>query len=137
MTALIDRVFDCYIRVYRSTWLGTAEPSLGYAPEMRHSTYFQDLEGYLCDHARQLECGKQYSMIETYYRFYFSSLSTFTHEANLLEVLTRNNLLSSACGWLFILHTLSEEINFSKCTIGDHKNSLGKPIRSYTKYHME
>ena len=32
---------------------------------------------------------------------------------------------------------LSEEINFSKCMIGDHKNSLGKPIQSYMKYHME
>ena len=37
---------------------------------------------------------------------------------------------------LIIHPTLSEEIN-SKCMIGDHKNSLGKPIQSYTKYHME
>ena len=134
-------------------------PTLGYAPEMRHSTYLQDLEVYLHDHACQLECSKQYSMIETYYKFYFSSLST--HEAYLLEVVTKNNLQSSACGFLFILHspseeinfskckigdhkngliihsTLSEEIYFSKCMIGDHKNSLVKPIRSYTKYHME
>ena len=34
-------------------------------------------------------------------------------------------------------HTLSEKINFSKCMIGDHKNSLGKPIQGCTKYHME
>ena len=38
---------------------------------------------------------------------------------------------------LIIYSTLSEEITFSKCTIGSHKNSLDKPIRSYTKYHME
>ena len=35
------------------------------------------------------------------------------------------------------IRTLSEEINFSKCTIGGHTNSLGKSIWSYTKYHME
>ena len=34
-------------------------------------------------------------------------------------------------------HTLSEKINFSKCAIGDHKNSLDKSIKNYTKYHME
>ena len=70
-------------------------------------------------------------------RFYFSSLSTSIHEANFLKVFTKSNLLSSACGLLFILYTLSEEINFSKCTIGDHKNSLDKSTQSYTKYHME
>ena len=63
--------------------------------------------------------------------FFFSSLSTSIHEANL--VVAKNNLRSIARG----LHTLSEEINFSKCTIGDHKNSLGKSIWSYTKYHMK
>ena len=80
-----------------------------------------------------------HAMIESYYRFtfmYFSSLSTSTHKASLLEVFAKNNLRSSACGLLFILHTLSEEIN-SKCTIDDHKNSLGKSIWRYTKYHME
>ena len=128
---------------------------------MQHSIYLQDLEVYLRDHTRQLECSKQYSMIETYYRFFFSSLSTSTHVANLLKVVTKNNLRSSARGLLFILHTLleeinfsnctigdhkngliinptlSEEINFSKCTIGNHKNSLGEPIGSYIKYHMK
>ena len=39
------------------------------------------------------------------------------------------------CMW--VLHTLSEEINFSKCMISSHKNSLGKSTQSYTKYHMK
>ena len=49
-------------------------------------------------------------------------------EANLLEFVTKNNLRSSRRGLLIIVHTLSEEINFSKCTIGDQKYSLGKSI---------
>ena len=94
---------------------------------------FKILEVYLRDYARQLEYSKQYLL---QVRCYFSSLSTSTHEANLLEVVTKNNLQSSAHGLLFILHTLSDPINFSKCTIGV-KNSLDKSIQSYTKYHME
>ena len=74
------------------------------------------------DYARQLECSEQYLVMETYYRF----------EVN-LKVVTKNNLRSSARGLLFILRTLSEEINFSKCTISSHKNSLGKSIWSYTE----
>ena len=35
--------------------------------------------------------------------FYLSSLSTSTHEANLLKVVTKNNLQSSACSLLFII----------------------------------
>ena len=57
LTALTNWLFDCYIRVCRSfsifIQLG------GYVPETRHSTYIQDLEVYLRDHARQLECSKQ------------------------------------------------------------------------------
>ena len=39
---------------------------------------------------------------------------------------------------IIIIHpTLSEEINFSKCMISNYKNSLGKSIWSYTKYNVE
>ena len=47
----INRVFDC------ST----------------HSTNLQDLEVYLCDHICQLECIKQCSRVESYYRFILTS----------------------------------------------------------------
>ena len=40
---------------------------------------------------------------------------------------TINNIVS------MVLQTLSKEINFSKCTIGDHKNSLDKSIESLGK----
>ena len=67
---------------------------------------------------RQLEYSKQYLL---QIRCYFSSLSTSIHEANLFEVVIKNNLWSSARALLFILHTLSDPINFSKCTIGNQK----------------
>ena len=61
----INRLFDCYIRVYRSfqvLLVGYSQllvgPTLGYAPEMRHSTNLQILEFHLCDHTHQLEYGK-------------------------------------------------------------------------------
>ena len=67
---------------------------------------------------------------------YFSSFSTSTHEANFLKVVIKNNLRSSALGLLliFILHTLSEEINFSKCAIGNPKNNLYGVIQSTAWY---
>ena len=79
---------------------------------------FKILEVYLCDHARQLEYNRQYLLQVC---CYFSSLSTPIHEANLLEVVTKNNLWSSARVLLFILHTLSDPINFSKHIIGNQK----------------
>ena len=99
-------VSDWYIRVYRSFLAGYSQllvgPTLGSTPKMRHSV-FKILEVYLCDHDRQLEYNKQYSIIETYYKFVFQfdfhSLSISIHEANLLEVATKNNLWSSACGF--------------------------------------
>ena len=51
--------------------------------------------------------------------FYFGSITTSTHEANLLEVVTKNNLQSSARGFLFIVQAFVIYIlliNFSKCT---------------------
>ena len=68
-------------------------------------------------------------MIETYYRFVFTSahypfpLTKQTSSKLLPKIIygqvhvgfTINNIIS------MVLHTLSEEINFSKCTIGDHK----------------
>ena len=61
---------------------------------------FKSLEVYLHDHAHQLKYSKQYSKLLC---FYFSSLSTSAHEAILLEVVTKNNLQSSAHGLLFIV----------------------------------
>ena len=94
-------MFDCYIKVYQSFLAGYSQflvgPTLSYTPESetRHSTIiFKNLEIYLCDHARQLEYSKQYSMIENYYRFVF----TIAHypfpltKGNLLKVVTKNNL---------------------------------------------
>ena len=94
-------VSDCYIRVYRSFWQGTANFWLGLllAMPLKQGTQliFKILEVYLRDHTCQLEYSKhvQYSIIETYYRFVF--ISFIIHfEANLLEVATKNNLRSSA-----------------------------------------
>ena len=42
---------------------------------------------------------------------------------------TIDNLVS------MVLHTLSEEVNLLKCTIGDHKNSLGKFMELYEVPH--
>ena len=88
---------------------------------------FKILKVYLCDHAHQFEYSKQYSMIESYYRFVF----TEAHYPLTLTKQTSSKLLpkiidvrSSVHGFLFILHILSKVINFSKCTIGNHKNSL-------------
>ena len=70
---------DCYIRVYQSFWQGTANFWLGLllATPLKRGTQliFKILEVYLCDHAHQLEYSKhvQYSFIETYYRFVFTS----------------------------------------------------------------
>ena len=61
-------------------------------------------------------------MIESY--FLLDLIIHCHSQSNFLEIVTKNNLLSNARG----LQTLSEEINFSKCTIGDHKNSVGKSI---------
>ena len=68
-------------------------------------TRLQDLNllVYLCDHTCQLEYNKQY-LLQVH--CYFSSLSTSIHEANLLEVVIKNNIRSSARALLFILHTL-------------------------------
>ena len=77
------------------------EPTLDYAPEIRHSTNLQDFLVYLCNHACQLEYSKQYSVIEiTTGSFYFSSLSISTHKASLLEVVTKNNLHMVKCTWV-------------------------------------
>ena len=72
-------VSDYYIRVYRSFWQGTANfwLDLLLATPLKRGTQliFKILEVYLCDHARQLEYSKhvQYSFIETYYKFIFTS----------------------------------------------------------------
>ena len=46
-----NRVFDCYIRVYQSFSILFEEyshgPTLGYAPETRHSTNLQDFRSLL------------------------------------------------------------------------------------------
>ena len=71
-------------------------------------------------------------MIESYYRFVFTSAYypfSLTKQTSLkllpkiiygqvYVVFTINNIV------FMVLHTLSEEMNFSKCTIGDHKNNL-------------
>ena len=89
---------------------------------------FKVLEVYLHDHARQLEYSKQYSVIESYYRFVFTSahypfsLMKQTSLKLLPKIIygqvhmgfTIDNIVS------MVSHTLSEEIN-SKCPIGDHK----------------
>ena len=84
---------DCYIRVYRSFWQGTANFWLGLllATPLKRGTQliFKTLEVYLYDHGRQLEYSKQYTRNLLQIRFYFSSLSISTHEANLLEVATK------------------------------------------------
>ena len=66
---------DCYIRIYRSFWLGTANFWLGLLLLLKRGTQliFKILEAYLRDHVRQLEYSKQYSVIETYYRSVFTS----------------------------------------------------------------
>ena len=57
-------VSDCYIRVYRSFWQGTANFWLGLllATPLTRGTQLilKSLKVYLCDHARQLEYSKQY-----------------------------------------------------------------------------
>ena len=64
------------------------------------------------------------------YRFVFTSAHYLLplKKPNLLEVVIKNNLRSSAHGSLFIAQAFiihpSEEINSSKCTIGDHKKSM-------------
>ena len=84
-------------------------------------------------------------MIESYYRLVFTSahypfpLSKQTPSKLLPKIVynqvhmgfTIDNMVS------MVLHTLSEETNFWKCMIGEHKNSLGKSVQSYTKYHIE
>ena len=94
LTAL-KGVFDCYIRVYRSfsIFAGRVQPNfwLGLPSAMPLKQgiqlIFKILEVYSRDHTCQLEYSKQYSMIESYYR-----LSTSTHKANLLKVVTKNNV---------------------------------------------
>ena len=109
--------------IFNFYWQGTAtSPPLAMPLKRGTQLIFKILEVYLCDHAHQLEYNRQYLL---QVRCYFSSLSTSIHKANLLEVsikvVTKNNLQSSVCALLFILHTLSDPINFSKCTIGDQK----------------
>ena len=78
------RVSEEYIDLFQFLLVGYRPPLAIYVPETRNSTNFKILEVYSCDHACHI---------------YFSSLSTSTHEVNLLEV-TKNNLRSS--GLLFI-----------------------------------
>ena len=102
-----NKVFDCYIRAYPSLSIFIDRvqptfgwPTLGYAPKMRHSTNLQEFS-LLAYHTHQLEYSKQYSMIESYYRFVFSSAHyplPCTHEANLLKVLTKNTMVK--CTWV-------------------------------------
>ena len=97
LTALIEYLTVILEYIDLLIYIGKARPgsTLGCAPETRHSTNPQDFRS---DHTHLLELSKQYSMIESYYSFIF----TFTHETNLLKVVTKINLQSSACGLLFI-----------------------------------
>ena len=71
-------IFDCYIRVYwffNFYWYGTANFWLGSplaTPLKQGTQLIIKILVYLCDHTCQLECSKQYSMIESY-RFVFTS----------------------------------------------------------------
>ena len=81
---------------------------------------FKIIEVYLRDHARQLEYSKQYLL---QVRCYLSSLFTSIHEANLIKVVTKNNLWSRTCVrcYLYYIPYQTLPINFSKCKIGNQK----------------
>ena len=71
----INRVFEYHIWVYQplfveynQLWL---DPPLAMPLKWGTQLIFKILEVYLCDHTHQLEYSKQYSMIESYYRFSF------------------------------------------------------------------
>ena len=114
----INRVFDCYIRVYLFQFLLIwysqllVGPTFGYAPEMRHSTNLQD---YSHDHAHHLEYGKQYSMIENYNRFVLLQLIIHFHSQSKPSKIIYDQVHVDY--YLYCKHLT----NFSKCTIDNHK----------------
>ena len=79
-------VSDCYIRVYRSFWQGTANFWLGLllATPLKRGTQLI-FKIYLHDHARQLEYSKhvQYRNLLQIF-FYFSSLSISKQTSSML-----------------------------------------------------
>ena len=79
----INRVFDCYIRVYQSfsTFISKVQlrPTHGYAPEMRHLTNLQDFKSLLMWSC--LSIGIQYTILidRNYYRFFTLQLIIHFH----------------------------------------------------------